>query len=66
MLLTGRLLFHYGLSLSLLHSFSHGFPLLHPPLDVVDHLLEEVLRLIDRLSPEHPLVVQLLLDVLPL
>jgi hypothetical protein len=44
-------LFHYGLSLCLLHGISHGFPLLHPPLDVVDHLLEEVLRLIDRLSP---------------
>jgi hypothetical protein len=66
MLLTGRLLFHYGLSLCLLHSFSHGFPLLHPPLDVVDHLLQEVLGLIDRLSPKHPLVVHLLLYILSL
>jgi hypothetical protein len=66
MLLTGRFLCHYGFSLCLLHGISHSFPLLHPPLDVVDHLLEEVLRLINRLSPEHPLVVNLLLDILPL
>jgi hypothetical protein len=66
MLLTGWLLSLYGLSLCQLHGLSHGLPLLHPPLYVVDHLLEEVLRLIDLLAPEHPLVVDLLLDVLPL
>ena len=66
MLLTGRLLSLYRLSLCQLHGLSHGLPLLHAPLYVVDHLLEEVLRFIDLLAPEHPLVVDLLLDVLPL
>ena len=66
MLLTGRLLSLYGLGLCQLHGLSHGLPLLHAPLYVVDHLLEEVLRFIDLLAPEHPLVVDLLLDVLPL
>ena len=63
MVLTRRCLSHNGISLSLLDGLSDRLPLLHPPLDVIDHLLEEVLRLIDLLPPENPFVVDLLLDV---